>query len=121
MHIRERGQIVQIIRTKYDAATKKGKNEIVGRMSKSKPQITTELKSALSAQELKEVNEWIASRATVDQLKRDLAVRTLAETMALAEQWFADHKGDDARQLAESVVQAWFRLRSVLKKSGFAE
>ena len=37
MHFRERNQIVQIIRTKYDAATKKGKNEIVGRMNKANP------------------------------------------------------------------------------------
>ncbi len=116
MHIRERGQIVQIIRTKYDAGTKKGRNEIVGRMSKSKPQITSELKSALTPQELKEVTAWIGARGAVDQLKKELAVRTLSENLALAEQWFADHKNEDARLLAESVVPAWFRLRSVLKK-----
>jgi hypothetical protein len=43
MHFRERDQIVQIIRTKYDAELKRGKNEIIGRMAKANPKITDEL------------------------------------------------------------------------------
>ena len=59
MHFRERNQVVQIIRTKYDAATKKGKNEIVGRLTKANPKISDELKAALTPEERKEVAAWI--------------------------------------------------------------
>ena len=55
MHFRERNQIVQIIRTKYDAALKKGKNEIVGRLVKANPKISDELAAALTKEERKEV------------------------------------------------------------------
>ena len=55
MHFRERNQIVQIIRTKYDAAEKKGKNEIVGRLQKANPKLTDELTAALTKEERKEV------------------------------------------------------------------
>jgi hypothetical protein len=121
MHFRERNQIVQIIRTKYDAATKKGKNEIVGRMNKANPKVTDELKAALTPEERKEVATWIAGHASVERLKQELAVRTLQERMTLAEQWFDNQKGDDARFLAASLVPAWARLRAALKKNGLLE
>ena len=121
MHFRERNQVIQIIRTKYDAATKKGKNEIVGRLPKANPKLSDELVAALTKEERKEVATWIEGYATVGRLKRELAVRTLQEQMALAQEWFADQKGDEARVLAASLMPAWARLRSTLKKSALVE
>jgi hypothetical protein len=121
MHFRERNQIVQIIRTKYDAASKKGKNEIVGRLSKVNPKLTDELTSGLTKEERKEVTAWIEGYATVGRLRRELAVRTLTEQLTLAQEWFADQKGEEARFLAASLIPAWARLRSTLRKSGFIE
>jgi hypothetical protein len=121
MHFRERDQIVQIIRTKYDAVLKKGKNEIIGRLVKANPQITDELAKVLTKEERKEVVAWIEGYAKVGRLKRELAVRTLQEHMANAEEWFADQKGDDARLVAASLLPAWARLRATLKKSGLVE
>jgi len=121
MHFRERNQIVQIIRTKYDAALKKGKNEIVGHMAKANPKIDDKLTAALTKEERKEVAAWIEGYAAVGRLKRELAVRTLQEQLTLAEEWFADKKGDDARILAASLAPAWARLRAVLKKNDLIE
>ena len=121
MHFRDRGHIVQVIRTKYDPASKKGKNEIVGRLAKSNPKISDELNAALSPPERKEVAAWIAGNAGVVQLKRELAARTLQEQLALAEEWFADQKGDDARILVAGLIPAWVRLRNLLKRNGLAE
>ena len=121
MHFRERNQIVQIIRSKYDADKKKGKNEIVGRLTKAKPIISDELKAALTPDERKEVAAWINGHASVERLKQELAVRTLQEHMTLAEAWFANKKDDEARFLAASLVPAWMRLRAALKKSGHIE
>ncbi len=121
MHFRERNQIVQIIRTKYDAVSKKGKNEIVGRLPKANPKVSDELAAALTKEERKEVAAWIEGYATVGRLKRELAVRTLPEQLTLAQEWFADQKGEEARFLAASLIPAWARLRSTLKKSGLVE
>jgi hypothetical protein len=121
MHFRERGQMVQLIRTKYDAAKKKGKNEIVGRLIKAKPEISDELKKTLTSEELKEVAAWVEGYGTVARLKRELAVRTLPEQLEVAREWFADQKGNDARFLAGSLVPAWVRLRDTLRKGGFVE
>ena len=121
MHFRERGHVVQVIRTTYDPATKKGKNEIVGRLVKSKPQVTDELKAVLSREELKEVAAWIAGYAKTEALRRELAVRGLSEQMALAEEWFVGQKGEEAHFLASSLVPAWARLRAALKRNGMIE
>jgi len=121
MHFRERDQIVQIIRTKYDASLKKGKNEIVGRLAKVNPKITDELAAVLTKEERKEVAGWIEGYATVARLKRELAVRTLQEQLSLAQEWFADQTGEEARFLAASLVPAWARLRATLRKNGLVE
>lgn len=121
MHFRERNQIVQIIRTKYDAVTKKGKNEIVGRLNKANPVINEELEAVLTKEERKEVTTWIAGHASLGRLKRELAVRTLQEQLALAEEWFADQKGEEARFLVASLIPAWARLRATLRKNGLVE
>jgi hypothetical protein len=121
MHFRERGRIVQIIRTNYDKGSKKGKNEIVGRIDKAKLEISSELEAKLSAKERKEVAAWIGGYGDVVRLKREIAVRILPEQLALAEEWFAEQKGDDARFLAASLTPAWARLRAALKKNNLLE
>jgi hypothetical protein len=121
MHFRERDQIIQIIRTKYDAALKKGKNEIVGRLAKANPKITDELAAALTEEERKDVTAWIEGHAQVGRLQRELAVRTLQHQLTLAEEWFKDQKDDDARFLAASLVPAWAQLRATLRKNNLVE
>src|SRR3974377_1432205 len=121
MHFRERNQIIQIIRTKYDAVEKKGKSEIVGRLQKANPTLTAELTSMLTKEERKEVEAWIASYSSLGRLKRAVAARTLQEQLDFAQEWFADQKGDDARLLVASLMPAWARLRVTLKKSGLIE
>lgn len=121
MHFRERGHIVQVIRTTYDSNSKKGKNEIVGRLVKANPVISAELEAALTNEERKEVAAWIKGYATVGQLKKELAARSLPEQLALAEEWFAQQKGNEAHALAASLIPAWVQLRTVLKRNGLIE
>ncbi len=121
MHFRERGNVVQVIRTKYDAGSKKGKNEIVGRLVKANPQISEALEKTLTTEERKELATWLKGHATSERLKRELAVRTLPEQLAFAKDWFKTQKGEDARDLAASLIPAWHALRSVLKRNGLVE
>jgi hypothetical protein len=121
MHFRERNQVIQIIRVKYDAAEKKGKNEIVGRLQRANPKLTDEVAAGLSKEERKEVAAWLEGYATVGRLKREYAARTLHEQLALAQEWFAGQKGEEARLLAASLMPAWARLRGTLRKNGLVE
>jgi hypothetical protein len=121
MHFRERGHAFQVIRTQYDAQSKKGKNEIVGRIAKANLQISEQLQAALTAEEKKEVNAWLAGYATTQRLKREVAARALTEQMALAEEWFGEAKGDEARILAANLLPAWAHLRTTLKRHNLVD
>jgi hypothetical protein len=121
MNFKESGRFVQIIRSTGDRGTKKGKNEIVGRLIRANPQVSKELNAALSADERKEVASWIARHASVERLKRQLAVHTLPEQLSLAEEWFSQETGETARFLAASLIPAWGRLRAVLRKNGYLD
>jgi hypothetical protein len=121
MHFRERDKAIQIIRVGKDSGSKKGKSEIVGRLAKVNPQVSAELEAALTAAERKEVAAWIAAYANLDRLKKEVAVRTLPEQLAIAESWFKDHKDDAARALAASLFQSWVQLRVVLKRNGLVD
>ena len=62
MHFRERGRVVQVIRTTYDASTKKGRPQIVARLDRQKPRVTPEMREACTAEELVEIKVWIEQR-----------------------------------------------------------
>ena|ERR1700722_17461897 len=121
MHFRERGNVVQIIRTTYDSGSKKGKNEIVGRLVKADPQISDALEKSLTTEERKELTAWVKGHATVERLKRELAARSLSEQLTLAQEWFKSQKGDEARALAATLSPAWLQLRTVLKRNGLVD
>lgn len=59
MHFRERGRVVQVIRTTYDASTKKGRPQIVARLERQKPRVTPEMRQACTPEELVEIKVWI--------------------------------------------------------------
>lgn len=117
MHFRTRNNVVQVIRTSYDADSKKAKGQIVARLSRAKPELNAEMRQALSAAEVAEVQAWIEGQNRLQQLNAEHAAWNLAGQMEQAAQWFAE-SGDTetARQLAAQAQQGWQQLRAVLKR-----
>jgi hypothetical protein len=79
VNFRERDQIAQIIRNLYDADSKKGKNQFIGRLAKSNLPIALELEPKLTATERKKVAPSIKGYSEVGRLKREIAVRAVPE------------------------------------------
>ena len=112
MHFRQRNNVIQIIRTVYDPETKKGKNEIVGRLNRTRPAITDDLRETLTAEELREVENWINGRLRLEHLQAEIAARTLPDTMLLAAQWLSDPDNEEeARSLYVEIQQSMQKLR----------
>jgi len=59
MQFRERRRVIQVIRTVYDPAIKRGKSEVVGRLAQDAPVIDDELRQSCTAEELCEVEEFL--------------------------------------------------------------
>lgn len=116
MHFRPRGRVIQVIRTKYSAAQKRGKAEIVGRMDRAKLEVTAELKKNCNPAEVKEVESWIKEYSKTERLKAEHAARTLHDQISLAAEWLAAAPAEEARAVVSSIVPQWHVLHAVLKK-----
>lgn len=122
MHFRFRNNLVQVIRTTYDPATKKPRSEIVGRLARSEPEVGDDLRGACTAAELAEIEAWIANNMRARAVAAEHAARTLAEQIDRAAEWFASTSDrDGARQVAAELQQPWARMRSQLRRGGLVD
>lgn len=120
MQFRERSKVIQLIRTVYDPAIKRGRAELVGKLDKDDPRIDAALRQACSPQELAEVEEYLARRSQTLSLEATCqAARDLPGRMRLAERYFS--RGDDALAgtVAAEIFAAWDDLKKALHKGGF--
>lgn len=122
MHFRFRNNLVQVIRTTYDPATKKPRTEIVGRLRRGETVPGAELIAACTSAEADEVRRWVASHMKADAVAAEHAARSLAEQMAKATEWFTSTKDEDsARLLAADLLQQWVKLRKQLHRDGLLD
>lgn len=120
MQFRERAKVIQLIRTVYDPAIKRGRAEVVGKLDKDAPHVDEILRQACSPAELTEIETYLAQRRqalTQDSMAQ--AARDLPAMMRMAEQYFRG--GDDplAGTNAAEIFAAWDDLKKALHKSGF--
>jgi hypothetical protein len=122
MHFRQRNNVIQIIRTVYDPETKKGKNEIVGRMNRTRPEISDDLRRALTAEEIREVENWLDGRLRFEHLQAEMAARSLPDAMLTASQWLTnpDNK-EEAQRLYAAIQQAIHNLRRAANTANLIE
>jgi hypothetical protein len=119
MHFRVRKNVIQLIRTTYDAVEKKPKATLVGRVPLDKPELTEELRTLLTPAEAEELQEWVAGHHRLAMLREEFAALSLAEHLELADRWFA-RQGDSraAVMAAAELLPALQALRKTLKAKG---
>jgi len=120
MHFRVRKNVIQLVRTTYDGATGKPRAQVMGRMSLAAPEVTPELEACLTEAEIAEARAWIGTQHRVAMAREELAALTLAETLDLANRWFA-RNGDATVSVAVAaqLLPQWQALRRTLKLQGF--
>ena len=119
MHFRLRKNVVQLIRTSYDADNKKPRTKVVGRMPLSQPKLTRELKRKLTEDEIAEAEEWIDGQFRLNSLKEELAALTLPESLSAAHRWFSRNADDPAAAaIIPQLLPALQALRKMLRNQG---
>jgi hypothetical protein len=122
MHFRIRKNVIQLIRTTYDKATKKGKNTIVGTVKLDKPELTDDVRGDLSPAEIAEFECWVGTQRQVSALRQELAALTLADTLEQAAAWFQRQDDTDTmRTLAIDIHHKWQLLRRVFAKNNLLD
>lgn len=119
MHFRLRKNVVQLIRTSYDAAKKKPRTAVVGRMPLNQPTLSPELKSQLTEAEIAEAQEWIDGKYRMNSLKEELAALTLSESISAANRWFSRNADNPAAAaIALQLLPEFKALRKILRRKG---
>ncbi len=119
MHFRQRKNVVQLVRTSYNPLTKKPRTKVVGSMQLKQPELTKELRSKLTDDEIAEVEEWINGQFRMNSLKEELAALTLAETISSATRWFSRNTDNPAAAaVALQVLPEFKALRKILRTRG---
>jgi hypothetical protein len=119
MHFRVRKNVIQFVRVTYSPAKKAGVHELVGKLPLSRPVLSDELRSLLTADELAQFDQWLNAQHYVAQLRDDLAALTLPEAMQASERWLERvGASPSAQRLANEVVVQWHSLRRTLVKQG---
>ena len=122
VHFRYRKNVVQVVRTTYDPATKKPRAEIVGRFLRSDVKPDAESLAGCTPAEVEEVHRWIAGNMKANSVAIEHAARSLSEQIAKAAEWFdTTDDMDSARLLATEVLQQWAQLRSGLRRRGLLD
>lgn len=122
MHFRFRNNLIQVIRTTYDPATKKPRAEIVARLPLDTREPAPELLSACTPAEVEEVRRWVTGHLKARAVAAEHAARTLAEQMERAGDWFsATEDTESARQIAAEAQQQWLRLRQQWRRAGLLD
>ncbi len=119
MHFRLRKNVVQLVRTLYNPVTKKPRAVVVGRMPLKEPQLSKELKSKLTEDEIAEAEGWIEGQFRLNSLKEELAALTLPETISAANRWFSRNPDNPAATaIALQLLPAFKTLRKTLRGKG---
>ena len=116
MHFRERGPSIQIIRTVYDPEIKRGRHEVVGRLSRATLRLHEGVADKLSAAEKAEVGAYIEHARSVDLLRRKLTAHSLPQTVTEAVDYALGVEDEAERdRLAVQFAEAMIQLRRVLR------
>ena len=118
MFFRFRGNNIQIVKSQLDPKTGKAKSVPLGSINRSNLLVSDNLRQNCSPAEVKEIEAWVKRRRDIDEARRKVVALTLAERIALATEWFAEAKPEDARDAAEEVLMATSALRRTLDQRG---
>lgn len=120
MQFRERSKVIQLIRTVYDPAIKRGRAELVGKLDKDAPRLDDTLRQACSPAELAEIEAYLARRAqALTQDAMCQAARALPAQMRMAEHYFRLGGDPLTGTVAAEIFAAWDDLKKALHKGGY--
>ena len=120
MHLRERKNVLQMIRVTYDASKKRGVDQVIGTIRLAKPEISEELRAQLTSDELDQFNKWKRNHHEIELLRGQLAGADLPRVLDAAATWLeANADSERARESCEQIMHAVRQFRRRAIKAGF--
>jgi len=114
MQFRERRRVIQVIRTTYDPALKRGRSTLLGTLDKAVPAVTEALRVACTAEELAEIARYLDGRGGA-------GADALPGQMREAAAYFRTHRDGAALAFAAEIRGAWEELKEAMREAGFSK
>ena len=118
MHFRVREKAIQLVRTAYDANSKKGVSTVVGSIPRRTMALPDDLAERLSDAEKAEFRAFQASQSEVALLDAKLAAHTFPGTVRKVISYIEETTDEDEKELLRSYIDsALFDLRKYSKRT----
>lgn len=118
MHFRVREKAVQLVRTTYNADTKKGVATVVGSIPRRTMVLPDDMAEKLSEEEKAEFKAFQSSQSEVALLDAKLAAHTFPSTVRKVISYIEETTNEDEKELLRSYIDSTlFDLRKYSKRS----
>ena len=114
MHLRRRGNNVQIVKTQPEAVTGKVVSKPIGSANLRTGMIGSTAAAALTPEEAQEVKAWIGRRQAIEAQRLEVEYRTLADRLNEMVGWIQTADKEVLAEHAGEVRDALGRLRWAL-------
>ena len=114
MQIRERGDVVRLIRTTYDEAAKAPKSEVLAKLKRPDLDLTDDERSKLTSEELEQFETFRRGAVRNINIEQSYAAYRLPETLELVTAWLSTVPRQEALDFGLRVQKPLRTLRRQL-------
>jgi len=111
MQFRDRGSIVCLVRTSFDAETKTRSVEEVARVLRPELELSDSDRARLTAEELEEFESYRGKEIRSLAIERDYAAHRLPETLELVSGWLSAAPREEALAFCARLQRPFKKLR----------
>lgn len=111
MHFRMRSNVVQLIRTTYDADSKRGKNEVVGTVQRRNMTLTDQVAAKLTEEEKQEFNSFAAAYHNTIALQAKVYAYQIGDITQQAIAAAEAAEGPDQEMMVANLTAAAMEIR----------
>lgn len=111
MQIRERGNVVKLVRTAYDEEGKSVKSEVLATVKKPDLELTEEERAKLTADELEQYKAFLGRAMQQVNIEQAYAASRFVENLELVSGWISTAPPEEALALSSKAKKVLRTLR----------
>lgn len=116
MHFRIRENAIQLIRTTYDADQKRGKNSVVGSVSRRSLALSDDLASKLTPEEKDEFNQFVTTYRNTKQTQAKVYAFQLPDIVRQVIEAAKATEGSERDMIVGNLTSASQELRAFINR-----
>ena len=121
MHFRLRENVVQLIRTTYDSASKRAKSERIGNVSRAQLTLSDDVAKKLTSDELREFETFALSYRLSTKLQAKVYAFQLSEIVRQVLEAAGEAEGEELELIMGNLTQSSQEIRAYIARKARSE